>query len=62
MTTASRFAELAGLLKEGHMSVDDFAKKSEAERIKFLWQWSTSKQMDLAEWKPYLAAHAKACQ
>lgn len=60
MTTPNRFAELAGLLKEGHMSVDDFAKKSEAERVKLLWQWSTSKQMDLGDWKPYLAAHVGA--
>lgn len=58
--SSNRFVQLAGLLNESQMPVAKFSSKPEAERIKLLWQWSTSKQMDLADWTPYLEAHCRA--
>jgi hypothetical protein len=48
------------VLAEGHIGVEEFASRPPAEREKLLWQWSTSKQMDLSEWRPYLQAHVEA--
>lgn len=45
------------LIAEGHISAQEFRTRSHDERIKLLWQWSTSKQMSLVEWKEYLAEH-----
>ena len=59
--SSNRFVQLAGLLNEDQMPVAKFASKFEDERVKLLWQWSTSKQMDLGTWKSYLEAHCKAC-
>ena len=57
MTAQNRLVELAGIQVEGIMSTEDFASRPLSERMKLLWQWSTSKQMDFAEWKMYLIEH-----
>jgi hypothetical protein len=62
MTTASRFAEMAGLqLNEGLMGVEKFRTKSDPDRCKILWQYAKMENatMDLKEWKKYLSAHCE---
>lgn len=57
----------AATLTEAHMGTVEFAKVSESEKIKILWQWAQEagkssfqewpKSMDLKEWKKYLEVY-----